>query len=413
MVPTKWRKLEDWWKNPETEIHHFIGKDITYFHTLFWPGMLHAAGFNLPTQVHIHGFLTVGGEKMSKSVGTFIKAETFLKHLDPAYLRYYYATKLGPRLDDVDLNLEEFVNKVNADLVNKVVNLASRTAKFVETTGLSPIYPHDGGLFQVAASAGETIAEAYDSGDYAKAMRMIIELADQANPFVENAKPWVLAKDPAEQSRLQDVCTIALNLFRQLTIYLSPVLPKLASQCGKLLNDEIRDWSQSQVPLVGTPVSKFEHLMQRVKKESVEAMMEDSKDGSAAPVAPAITTPVDSDEPLKAEPLAETCSIDDFTKVDLRVARVLSAEDVPEAKKLLKLTLSLGGDHRRTVFAGIKAAYKPEELVNRLVICVANLAPRQMKFGLSEGMVTAAGPGGEEVFLLMIDEGAKPGMRIH
>ncbi len=406
-------KLEVWWKNPETEIHHFIGKDITYFHTLFWPGMLHAAGFNLPTQVHIHGFLTVGGEKMSKSVGTFIKAETFLKHLDPAYLRYYYATKLGPRLDDVDLNLEEFVNKVNADLVNKVVNLASRTAKFVETTGLSPIYPHDGGLFQVAASAGETIAEAYDSGDYAKAMRMIIELADQANPFVENAKPWVLAKDPAEQSRLQDVCTIALNLFRQLTIYLSPVLPKLASQCGKLLNDEIRDWSQSQVPLVGTPVSKFEHLMQRVKKESVEAMMEDSKDGSAAPVAPAITAPVDSDEPLKAEPLAETCSIDDFTKVDLRVARVLSAEDVPEAKKLLKLTLSLGGDHRRTVFAGIKAAYKPEELVNRLVICVANLAPRQMKFGLSEGMVTAAGPGGEEVFLLMIDEGAKPGMRIH
>ena len=381
--------------------------------------MLHASGFNLPTQVHIHGFLTVGGEKMSKSVGTYIKAETFLRHLDPAYLRYYYATKLGPRLDDVDLNVEEFVNKVNADLVNKVVNLASRTAKFVESTGLSQVYPHDGGLFQVAAAAGESIAEAYECGDYAKAMRAIIELADQANPFVENAKPWVLAKDPAEQSRLQDVCTIALNLFRQLTIYLSPVLPKLAIQCGELLHDEIRDWSQCQKPLVGTPVSKFEHLMQRVKKESVNAMMEESKEVSAVSPGSTLsntassTTPVDSDEPLKAEPLAETCSIDDFTKVDLRVARVLSAEDVPEAKKLLKLTLSLGGDHRRTVFAGIKAAYKPEELVNRLVICVANLAPRQMKFGLSEGMVTAAGPGGEEVFLLMIDEGAKPGMRIH
>lgn len=410
-------KLDDWWRSPDTEIHHFIGKDITYFHTLFWPGMLHTAGFSLPKQIHIHGFLTVGGEKMAKSKGTLLKAETYLKHLDPAYLRYYYASKLGPRLDDIDLNLEEFSTKVNADLVNKVVNLASRTAKFVESIGLCAAYPHDGGLFKAGANAGEAIAQAYASGDYARAMRLIIELADQANPFVENAKPWTLHKDPSQQHRLQEICTIALNLFRQLAIYLAPVLPKLAQQCGELLNNPIVSWDQSQEPLVGTPVSKFQHLLQRVKTEDVNNMMEESKLESNVPAVPPTTssgsTYNDSDEPLKAEPLAETCTIDDFVKVDLRVARVIAAEEVPEARKLLKLTLSLGGDHQRTVFAGIKAAYQPAELVGRLVVCVANLAPRQMKFGLSEGMVTAAGPGGEEVFLLAIDEGAKPGMRVH
>ena len=407
-------KLEDWWKSDQSEIHHFIGKDITYFHTLFWPGMLHTAGFSLPKQVHIHGFLTVNGEKMSKSRGTLVKAETYLKHLDPSYLRYYYASKLGPRLDDLDLDQTEFVNKVNADLVNKVVNLASRTAKFVEKIGLSESYPHDGGLFQAGAKAGEAISAAYQAGDTARAMRLIIELADQANPFVENAKPWVLSKNPDEHQHLQNICTIALNLFRQLVIYLSPVLPKLAEQCEKLLNDPIVSWDQTQTPLTGTPVSKFEHLMQRVKSEDLQAMIDESKlSATESAPTPAPVAFEDSAEPLAAEPLAETCSIDDFTKVDLRVARILSAEDVPEAKKLLKLTLSLGGDVRRNVFAGIKAAYKPEELVGRLVICVANLAPRQMKFGLSEGMVTAAGPGGEEVFLLDIDSGAKPGMRVH
>ncbi len=378
--------------------------------------MLKSAGYSLPTQVHIHGFLTVDGEKMAKSKGTQLKAETYAKHLDPSYLRYYYASKLGPRLDDIDLNLEEFATKVNADLVNKVVNLASRTAKFVEKVGLSPVYPHDGGLFQAAASAGDAIAQAYEQRDYAKAMRLIIELADQANPFVENAKPWTLTKNPSDAHRLQEVCTIALNLFRQLAIYLAPVLPKLAEQCGKLLSVPIHHWNQSQTPLTGTPVSKFEHLMQRVKNEDVIAMMEESKaesNASAAPEAPSSPTFVDSAEPLQAEPLAPTCTIDDFVKIDLRVARVLTAEEVPEARKLLKLTLSLGGDVQRTVFAGIKAAYDPKELVGRLVVCVANLAPRQMKFGLSEGMVTAAGPGGEEVFLLAIDEGAKPGMRVH
>ena len=408
------QKWERWWDSEDSEVHHFIGKDITYFHTLFWPGMLHTAGLPLPSQVHIHGFLTVGGEKMSKSAGTLVKAATYLDHLDPSYLRYYYASKLGPGLDDLDLNLEEFVLKVNADVVNKVVNLASRTARFAHATGLSTIYPHDGGLFQAAARAGESIAEAYSQGDTAKAMRLVMELADQANPFVENAKPWLLQKDPSEQQRLQDVCTISLNLFRQLAIYLAPVLPKLAEQCGTLLGDPIVAWSQSQQPLVGTPVAPFEHLMQRVTREKVDAMMEQSaQEAQQEKPADSPKIPVDSDQYLSAEPLAETCTIDDFAKVDLRVARVLKAEQVPEARKLLKLTVSLGGDHVRTVFAGIKAAYEPESLVGRLVVIVANLQPRQMKFGLSEGMVTAAGAGGAEVFLLAVDSGAAPGMRVH
>ena len=411
-------QLDDWWKSPTTEVHHFIGKDITYFHTLFWPGMLKTAGFSLPTKVHIHGFLNVAGEKMSKSKGTFIKAETYLKHLDPAFLRYYFASKLGPRLDDLDLTLDEFVNKVNADLVGKVVNLASRTAKFAQPTGLANVYPDDGGLFDQAAKAGAQIAEAYEACDNAKAMRLIMELADRANPFVENAQPWVLAKDLQQRGdELRDVCTIALNLFRQIAIYLAPVLPRLALQCGELLGEPLVNWNQSQKPLLGTTVNKFEHMLGRVKKEEIEAMIEDSKEAAAVNEATATELPGDtwndSDEPLKAEPMAETCSIDDFVKIDLRVARVIAAEHVPEARKLLKLTLSLGGDVRKTVFAGIKAAYEPEKLIGRLVVCVANLAPRQMKFGLSEGMVTAAGPGGEEVFLLAIDSGAKPGMRVH
>ncbi len=405
-------RLETWWNDPHTEIHHFIGKDITYFHTLFWPGMLKSAGFNLPTKVHIHGFLTVGAEKMSKSKGTFIKAETYLAHLDPAYLRYYFASKLGPRVDDLDLNTDELVAKVNADLVGKVVNLASRSARFVESIGLAPNYPDDGGLFVRAAQAGTAVSDAYESCDYAKAMRLIMELADQANPYVENSQPWVLAKDPTKRDELQAVCTVALNLFRQLVVYLAPVLPKLAEQCGRLLNEPITNWQQSQQPLLGTKVSAFEHMLQRVKQEDITAMIENSKDSVSEP---ATSSPQwnDTAEGLTAEPLAEICTIDDFAKVDLRVARVIAAEQVPEARKLLKLTLSLGGDVQKTVFAGIKAAYQPDQLVGRLVVCVANLAPRQMKFGLSEGMVTAAGPGGEEVFLLGVDTGAKPGQRVH
>jgi methionyl-tRNA synthetase len=404
--------LPTWWRSAQTEVHHFIGKDITYFHTLFWPGMLRVAGYSLPTKVHIHGFLTVGGEKMSKTKGTFVKAGTYLKHLDPSYLRYYYAAKLGPRLDDLDLNLDEFVAKVNADLVGKVVNLASRSAKFVEGVGLSGAYPDDGGLFEHAAAVGDEIAEAYDVCDFNKAMRLVMELADRANPFVETAAPWTLRNKPDQAQRLQDVCTIALNLFRQLAVYLAPVLPRLARQTGELLGRPIERWEEAKTPVVGTPVARFAHMLKRVERKDVDAMIEASKEPDAA-TAPAATIPQDSDQPLKDEPLAATCTMDDFGKVDLRVARVVAAEDVPTAKKLLKLTLSLGGTERRTVFAGIKAAYKPEQLVGRLVVFVANLAPRQMKFGLSEGMVTACGPGEQNVFLLNVDEGAQPGQRVH
>ncbi len=411
-------QLDTWWKSSDTEIHHFIGKDITYFHTLFWPGMLKTAGFNLPTKVHIHGFLTVDGEKMSKSKGTFVRARTYLDHLDPSYLRYFYAAKLSSKVDDIDLSLEEFVVKVNTDLVGKLVNLASRTAKFVEKTGLSAKYPDDGGLFEHAAAIGGEIADAYESCDYSKAMRLVMGLADRANPFVEENKPWQLRKDPAQADRLQDICTIALNLFRQLAIYLSPVLPRLTQQTGELLNNEITSWDQAQTPLVGTPVAKFKHMLRRVEEKDLHKMIEESKEtpasAASATRAPDAATPnADGPEALAAEPLAEECTFDDFTKVDLRVARIVEAEHVPEARKLLKLKLSLGGDVTKQVFAGIKAAYEPEQLVGRLVVCVANLAPRKMKFGMSEGMVIASGPGGEDVFLLSPDEGAVPGQRVH
>jgi methionyl-tRNA synthetase len=404
--------FDPWWRSDQTEIHHFIGKDITYFHTLFWPGMLKVAGFQLPTRIHIHGFLTVGGEKMSKSKGTFVQASTYLAHLDPAFLRYYYAAKLGSRLDDLDLNLDEFAAKVNADLVGKVVNLASRSAKFIQDVGLSPSYPDDGGLFAHAAGVGDEIAEAYEACDYNRAMRLVMELADRANPYVEAAEPWNLRKDPDKGQHLQDVCTVALNLFRQLAIYLAPVLPRLAEQTGVLLGAPIRSWEESKTPLVGTPVAPFQHMLKRVDRKDIDAMIEESRESESVEAAGAAAFN-DSDQPLRDEPLAEQCTIDDFTKVDLRVARVVAAEDVPEARKLLKLTLSLGGDERRTVFAGIKEAYQPEQLVGRLVVVVANLAPRQMKFGLSEGMITASGSGGASVFLLGVDDGAQPGQRVH
>jgi methionyl-tRNA synthetase len=426
--------LDDWWRSKEVEIHHFIGKDITYFHTLFWPVMLKGAGLTLPRKVHIHGFLTVDGEKMSKARGTFVLASTYLKHLDPQWLRYFYASKLTPKLDNIDLNLEEFTAKVNGDLVGKIVNLASRTAKFVEATGLAEKYPDDGGLFTTVAEAGAEIADAYESCDYNRGMRVIMALADRANEYVNAQAPWKLAKDPNNAPAVRDVCTVALNLYRQLVVYLAPVLPKLAKDTGELFNDPIVSWDQSQKPLLGTRLAPFKHLMTRIDPKQVQAMTDESKQAvppsNEGPASPAPgTTPStpgaassssgqwnDGPEPLAAEPLAPTCTIDDFAKVDLRVARVVAAEAVPEAKKLVRLTLSLGGEERRNVFAGIKSAYKPEDLVGRLVICVANLQPRQMKFGLSEGMVTAAGgggPDGKEIFLLDVDEGAKPGHRVH
>ena len=405
--------FDDWWHSDKTEIHHFIGKDITYFHTLFWPAMLKAANFSLPKKVHIHGFLTVDGEKMSKSKGTFIRAATYLKHLNPSYLRYYYASKLTSRVDDLDLNLEEIVAKINADLVGNVVNLASRTAKFAHSTGLADVYPDDGGLFEQAAAAGQAIAAAYESCDYSRAMRTILEAGDRANRFIENAAPWNLRKDPDKVDELRDVCTIGLNLFRQLAVYLAPVLPRLARQTAELLNDPIQSWDQSQRPLLGNAVNRFEHMMTRVPAKQVHAMVEESKESEPNGSETVASRWDDSDEPLAAEPMADEITFDDFVKVDLRVARVIAAEDVPQARKLLKLTLSLGGDHRRNVFAGIKGVYEPEDLVGRLVICAANLASRKMKFGTSEGMILASGPGGKEIYMLSPDEGAKPGQRVH
>jgi methionyl-tRNA synthetase len=423
--------FDAWWRRggsePAAEIHHFIGKDITYFHTLFWPAMLEAAGLALPKRVHIHGFLTVNGQKMSKSRGTFLLARTYLDHLDPGMLRYYYAAKLSGGIDDIDLNLEEFAAKGNADLVGKVVNLASRTARWLEQTGLSAKYPDDGGLFAAAAADGTAIADAYEACDFARAMRTIMQAADRANAYVDAEQPWKLAKaGPESAAKLQDVASVAINLFRQIAVYLAPVLPVFAVQVGDLVGGPILSWDESQRPLTGQPVGSFRSLMRRIEP----AQLADSITLSGTPPndpAPSSqpgtqgTTsmeqqpaPSDSGEPLAAEPLAPECTIDDFTKVDLRVARVVAAEEVAEAKKLLKLTISLGGDATRTVFAGIKGYHTPESLVGRLVVVVANLAPRQMKFGLSEGMVAAAsGAGATGVYLLSPDSGALPGMRLH
>jgi methionyl-tRNA synthetase len=422
---TTGQSFDDWWRSPDTEIVHFIGKDIAYFHTLFWPAMLKSAGFVLPKRVQVHGFLTVNGAKMSKSKGAQLNASDYLSTgLDPQYLRYYYASKLGGGVEDLDLNAEELAARVDSDLVGKVVNLASRTARFVEKTGLSEAYPDDGGLFETAAVAGDSIAEAYETFDYARAMREVMVLADRANEYVARMEPWKLAKAPESAAALRDVCTVVLNLYRQLAIYLAPVLPRLAQQSADLLGAPLASYAEAKTTLVGTPVAKFEHLMQRVDRKKLAGLLgtlpeaeespADTKKSAPATTAPREVAPADDDgAALAAEPLAAECSIDDFNKVDLRVARVVAAEELKEAKKLLKLTLSLGGGVTRTVFAGIKSAYEPAQLVGLLVVMVANLKPRQMKFGLSEGMVTACGPGGPDVFLLALDEGAVPGMRVH
>ena len=433
-------RFDDWWGREvadSVEIHHFIGKDITYFHTLFWPAMLEAAGLALPARVHIHGFLTVNGQKMSKSRGTFILARTWLDHLDPEMLRYYYASKLSGGIDDLDLDLDDFLAKANADVVGKLVNLASRTARWLTGTGLAERYPDDGGLFARAANDGEAIAAAYEAGDLARAMRLVMLAADRANAFVDERAPWKLAKaGPEKADELRDVASIAINLFRQLVVYLQPVMPRLAAEAGRLVGGPVDHWEESARPLTGLPVEPFKPLKERIRPEQIAAVIEASRAEAPPPEKPPQEhampenlpenppenlpeTPAgpaafnDPPEPLAAEPLAEECTIDDFTKVDLRVARIVAAEEVPEARKLLRLTVSLGGDTRRTVFAGIKGHHDPAGLVGRLVVVVANLAPRKMKFGLSEGMVVAAsGEGAPGVYLLSPDSGALPGMRL-
>ena len=397
------------------EIHHFIGKDITYFHTLFWPAMLKTAGYQLPTKVHVHGFLTVDGEKMSKSKGTFIRARTYLDAaLDPAYLRYYFASKLNGKVEDIDLNLTEFSDKVNSDIVGKVVNLASRTAKFVPT--LTTSYPADGGLFATAAAESEAIAQAYVIGDFGGALRRIMALADRANEFVETRAPWALKKDPAKADELAATCTVSLNLFRQLCVYLAPVLPELAQKAAELLGASCSIWSDAAKPVLGTTLAPFQHLVARLDPAKTQVMVQASTaETSAAAIVPtAPSAPSDDGAALSAEPIASTIAFDDFGKIDLRVARVLTAEEVPKAKKIIKLSVTLGGDDRRTVFAGIKTAYgDPSKLVGRLIVIVANLAAKPMSFGTSEGMAIAAGPGGSDIFLLSPDSGAQPGQRIH
>ncbi len=405
--------LDDWWKSDQTEIHHFIGKDITYFHTLFWPAMLKTAGLSLPTKVHIHGFLTVDGEKMSKSKGTFIEAAKYAEHLDPSHLRYFIASKLSSKVDDIDLNFDEFKLKVDSDLVGKVVNIASRCAKFVAGKELSAEYPEDGGLFEQAAAVGEKIAELYENCEYSSAVREIMVLADRANQYIEGKEPWVVRKDESRADELRDICTVGLNLFRQVIIYLAPVLPSIQKQTEELLNNKIEHWNDAQTPLLGTTVGKFQHMMKRVDEKKVKQMVEESKETQAAD---AIAAPQFNDGPeaLEKEPMTEEhCTIEDFMKVDMRVARIVEAGHVEGADKLLQLKLSLGGGETRNVFAGIKSVYTPEELVGRLVVCCANLKPRKMRFGLSEGMVLACGPGGNEIFLLNPDDGAQPGMRVH
>ncbi len=395
---------EYWGPDSTTELRHFIGKDIIYFHALFWPAMLHGAGFRTPSAIHAHGFLTVNGEKMSKSRGTFIRARTYLDHLDPQYLRYYFAAKLGPGVDDIDLNFDDFIQRVNADLVGKVVNIASRCAGFIRKRFDNRLADSlvDPDLFIGFLDAGERIARLYENREFGKAMREIMALADAANQFIDERKPWVIAKDPARDSELQAVCTQGLNLFRILVTYLKPVLPRLAREAEAFLDIGDQPWPDVATrPILGHRINDFKPLLLRVDPAKVQAMVEASRENLAPGAA----------ESAAVEPIAPEIDYSDFAKIDLRIARIVRAENVEGADKLLRLTLDLGGE-TRTVFAGIKAAYDPESLEGRLTVMVANLKPRKMRFGVSEGMVLAAGPGGKALYLLSPDEGAEPGMRV-
>ena len=391
---------EYWNADSDAEVYHFIGKDIMYFHTLFWPAVLKGAGYRPPTSVFAHGFLTVNGQKMSKARGTFINGRTYLDHLNPSHLRYYYAAKLGPTIEDIDLNLDDFVARVNADLVGKLVNIASRCAGFINKrfTGRLADELANPELFAELAASAEAIAGHFERREYSKAMRTIMALADKANRYIDENKPWVMIKDDDKAADVQRVCTQGLNMFRSLMIYLSPVVPAVAADARAFLDEEQWHWNDAGSPLLGSVIGKFKPLLTRVEPEQVNAMVEQSRQSLAA-------------EPAAPDERDDTIGIDDFMKVDLRIARVANAEPVDGADKLLALTLDVG-EETRNVFAGIKAAYDPQDLIGRHVIVVANLAPRSMRFGVSEGMVLAAGPGGEDIFLLSPDDGAKPGMRV-
>ncbi|ABM61499.1 methionyl-tRNA synthetase [Halorhodospira halophila SL1] len=395
----------------ETELYHFIGKDIAYFHTLFWPAMLHGAGYRTPTAVYCHGFLTVNGQKMSKSRGTFITARSYLDHLDPEYLRYYTAAKLSDSVEDIDLSFDDFVQRVNSDVVGKLVNIASRCAGFITKRFDGRLAPRLSApeLFRTFTASAERIAELYEQREYARAVREIMHLADQANQYIDAEKPWERIKDPEQARAVQEICTMGLNLFRVLIIYIKPIMPRLAEDAEAFLAIGPLAWADVQAPLLDHGINKFKPLKTRIDPQQVEAVVDASKETLAQS---------ESSEPaqgpsgrLAEDPIDEPITIDDFAKLDLRVAEVRVAEAVEGADKLLRLELDLGGETRQ-VFAGVRQAYSPEQLVGKRVVCVANLKPRKMRFGTSEGMVLCAGPGGEDLWVVGPDEGAEPGMRV-
>lgn len=423
-------RFDDYWApDSTTELYHFIGKDIVNFHGLFWPAMLEGAGFRKPTAIFAHGFLTINGQKMSKSRGTFIKARTYLDHLNPEYLRYYFAGKLSAHVEDLDLNLDDFTQRVNSDLVGKVVNIASRCAGFITKRfdGQLAAQCAEPTLYNDFAAAGTTISEHYEARDYSRAVREIMALADRANQYIDEKQPWVIAKQAGHDAvasgilpsaplalpcaaELQNVCSTGINLFRVLMIYLKPILPGMAAQVETFLNVVPLHWHDRTTPLTGHTIKPYQPLMTRVEKEKIDAMLASEK--AAAPVKP-VATPV-PERTVETDPISPMITYDDFAKIDLRIALIVNAEHVEGAEKLLRLTLDLGSveSEPRTVFAGIKSAYAPESLIGKLTVVVANLAPRKMKFGISEGMVLAAGPGGKDIWLLQPGAGAQPGMRV-
>lgn len=415
--------FDEYWKQDSTtELYHFIGKDILYFHALFWPATLEFSGHRKPTQIFAHGFLTVNGEKMSKSRGTFITARSYLEHIkNPEYLRYYYAAKLNSTMEDIDLNLEDFVARVNSDLVGKYINIASRTTGFINKRFDGRLNPTaNNPVVAELKSAASMLAESYEARDYGKALREIMRLADLANGYVADKAPWVIAKQEGQDALLQQVCSDALEMFRLLTLYLKPVVPKLAAEIELFLNIAPLSWQDVESSLaVEHAINAYEHLITRVDIKQIEAMTEANKENlqpSTAPVsAPHSEQRHAQHQQNTASAEAEEASyisIDDFTKVDLRIARIANAEHVEGAEKLLKLTLDIGEEKPRQVFAGIKSAYDPATLVGRLTVMVANLAPRKMKFGMSEGMVLAASDERGGPFILSPDSGAQPGMRV-
>ena len=392
--------FDDFWeKDSDCEVHHFIGKDIVNFHALFWPAMLSSANFRTPTKVHTHGFVTVDGLKMSKSRGTFINARNYLDHLSPEYLRYYFAAKLNGNVDDLDINLEDFVQRVNSDVVGKVVNIASRCAGFINKQFDGQLAAEVGTpLIDDLAQRAYEIAAHYESGDYSKAVREIMAMADRANQYIDEHKPWIMMKDENQRDQVQQVCSDGLNLFRILVTYLKPILPSIAEKSEDFLAGTF-DWSSLATPLTSHKINAFKPLLTRIEMASVTDMIEAGKDAAQA------------EEDKEEETQMNAIEYDDFAKLDLRIARIVNAEAVEGADKLLKLTLDIG-DAQRTVLAGIKAAYAPEDIIGKLTVMVANLAPRKMRFGISEGMVLAAGSGDKEIFLLEPHPGAEPGMQV-